>query len=158
MFALMRVRHGWAVVNQGPELAADDFERALQVDRDNPDALIGRAYAKALSGDVASALQDAARAEKRFGDHDPRQLSNVACVYAQAAGRVLAQLDNPDRRKRADEYCQRAVTLIRQALDVFPEAQRAQVFALVHADRAFDPIRTLPPFAELVGQYAGSKP
>lgn len=154
LFAMMSVRSGLAAVNEAARLARDDFDRALQFDAANPEALSGRAYASVLSDNIESAVQDALRTETLVKDTDQRQLHNVACVYAQAAARIAAQLDKPDRVQQADSYTAKAVRLLDQVIASFPEPLRPAVFRQLQSDRGLDPIRTSSQFTQLCQKYA----
>jgi hypothetical protein len=89
----------------------------------------------------------------------PRLLWNAARIYAQAAGKLGADVAKRDRRavERRFQYEQRAVQLLRQALDdVKPASERAAFWRdYIEADKAaLNPIRPSAAFAQLAAEYA----
>jgi tetratricopeptide (TPR) repeat protein len=148
---------GWVyLARQAPQPALDDFDAALRLDPDNGDARGGRGAALVHLGRLGEAVADAEKAV-RSGPATPRTLWNAARVYAQAVGRLDAGAGPAGRTSlelRA-RYQDRAVQLLRQALDATPAAQRGPFWRdNVHNDDALNPVRPSTAFARLAAEYA----
>jgi serine/threonine protein kinase/Tfp pilus assembly protein PilF len=143
---------GWArlKLNAVPEALAD-FQAALDLDRGNTDALLGRGQAEARLGRFAAASASAEEALR--GDRpDPPLLVKAAGVYAQAVGRLRAE---PGASATVYHYQGRAVSLLRAALDQVPTARRKAFWtAHVSADGDLGPIRDSTGLLELARNYA----
>ena len=155
-----RARRGWSLLNESSRLALGDFEAALKLAPADPDLHAGRGYARVLLGDTPGAVADAEEALRlQPPDAELRArlalAHNAACIYAQAAARVSHSADDRERQDLTLRYKDRAVALIRQALDLLPPAARPAYFKQVAADPALDPIRSYPPFAALGGEAGG---
>ncbi|MBM83569.1 MAG: hypothetical protein CMJ78_23665 [Planctomycetaceae bacterium] len=57
-------RRGWAYMLDAAKLAKEDFEDAVKINPENPDAYNGRGYAKVMLGDFQGAINDANEAVK----------------------------------------------------------------------------------------------
>jgi tetratricopeptide (TPR) repeat protein len=142
---------GWARLKLGdvPEALAD-FRAALDLDQGNTDALVGRGQAELRLGQLAAAAQSAEKA-LRQGRPGPPLLVKVAGVYAQAVARLRSQ---PGSAATASRYQERAVDLLRAALDQVPAVQRKAFWtAHVSADADLGPIRDATGLLELARNY-----
>ena len=107
-------------------------------------------------GQYREAVADAETA-LRLGPQSPRLLWNAARIYAQAAGKLDAAAAKRDRLAVAlrSQYEQRAVQLLRQALDKAAPKQAAFWRDYIGADKAaLSPIRSSPAFAQLAAEYS----
>jgi tetratricopeptide (TPR) repeat protein len=120
-------------VVDAPKLALRDFELAIELDSGNGDAYNGRGVVRVGTGRYAEAARDAAEAV-RLGPPSPRLLYNAARVFAQCPG--------------ADR--ERAAELIRQALGMLPDGERAAFWAThVKKDAAMAAVRRRPWFVQI---------
>jgi tetratricopeptide (TPR) repeat protein/tRNA A-37 threonylcarbamoyl transferase component Bud32 len=148
---------GWAyLVAEAPALALRDFEEVIRRDPKRGDAYGGRGYARAALGQARAAAADAETA-LRLGPASPRLLYNAARVYARAAPGLAAEAR--DRRSAAaiqDSSEERAVQLLRQALEAQPPAEGARFWrAYVQNDAALRPLRAAAEFRQLAARYGG---
>jgi tetratricopeptide (TPR) repeat protein len=136
--------------------ALGDFQTALRLDPDSADAALGCAYVRVKLGDLARGVTDAERALKGRPTA-PRLWYGAARVYAQAAAQVKEEPGTEASQARLrSEYQQRAVELLRRALDRVPVAGRAQYWRdNVRRDAALYPIRNTVGFGRLAARYAG---
>jgi tetratricopeptide (TPR) repeat protein/tRNA A-37 threonylcarbamoyl transferase component Bud32 len=130
------------IFSDAPRLALHDFDEALRIDSSNGEAHSGRGQALVLLGDSQGAI---AEAEESLRSDPPtaRRAYNAARVYAQAA--VAASGDITEKGRLAivqvDRFQQRAVALVKLALERTPAERRA---AFWKDDVAADPaLRTL---------------
>ncbi len=123
-----------------PALA--DFEEALRLAPGHVDALLGRAHARVKLGDPSRAVADADRT-LRGQPREPRLWHGAARVYAQAAGQVKAESGQEQfQAQLRTRYLQRAVVLLRTALELVPAGQRPAYWQeQVLKDTALYPIR-----------------
>ena len=149
-----RARRGWGFLNESSKLALRDFEAAIKLDPANGDLYGGRGYARVLLGDTRGAVADAEESLRLLPPAaDLRahvsSAHNAACIYAQAAAKAAFLADPDERQALTRRYQDRAVALIRQALDRLPAPARAPFLKQASADPALDPIRSYRPFEEL---------
>jgi serine/threonine protein kinase/Tfp pilus assembly protein PilF len=159
--ASTHARRGWAFLNEATQLAFNDFEAAIKNEPRNSDLYNGRGCALVLLGRHREGVRDAEEAlrlgpasaakEKRFS-----LTYNAACVYAQAAGKLMAS-EESDRAQLVERYTVRAVDLLRQALANVPAAARTAQVRQVVADPAFIPIRHSALFVDLTSEAAPKK-
>jgi tetratricopeptide (TPR) repeat protein len=126
--------------------ALHDFEEALRIDPANGDAYNGRGFVRARLGQYRGAVADADRALECAPENvrNPRLLCNAARVFAQAAGRIDAERGRSARPvlEERSVYQDRAVRLLRQALELQPAGERRAFWRkIIIPDRALDPIR-----------------
>lgn len=147
--ATARLHRGWAYVSlESPTLALSDFEAVLRLDSGNADALNGRGYAQVRLGNHRAAVQDAEESLRLGPKQDARLRYNAARVFAQAALRV--ELEGTLARPTRLRYQERALVLLREAIEAVPAEQRAVFWwRTVHPDAALNPIRRSSAFAEL---------
>jgi tetratricopeptide (TPR) repeat protein len=135
------------------KLALGDFEDALQLDRKNADAYLGRAHVQIRLGDVRKAAADA---EKVVEDQpkEPRLWLGAARIYAQAAAHLQAQ---PGQLMLWSNYRKRAEQLLRKALGLVP-AQDLPAFwrEKVMKDKVLYPIASR--LDDLVARFGGVHP
>ena len=83
----IQTHRGWAYFfAEAPGLALRDFEEAVRLDPENVDARVGRGLARVALGQTGAAVADAEEA-LRAPRRRPRCSHNIACIFAQAAGR-----------------------------------------------------------------------
>jgi tetratricopeptide (TPR) repeat protein len=107
---------GWAYLEQQaarPALA--DFDAALKLQADNLDALSGRGLARALLGQTTAAIDDAEKALHK-GPATARVYFRCAAVYARCLRSAA--------HGQAYRYQERALDLLRNALEMLPPAER----------------------------------
>jgi tetratricopeptide (TPR) repeat protein len=156
---MTRARRGWSYLNEATKLALRDFEEAIKLDPKNGDLYNGRGYARVLMGDYAGGVTDS---EEALRLSDPKadlrtrlaMSYNAACIFAQAAGKAALAPGDSQRQALARRYQDRALDLIREAAEFLAPDARTPYLKQVAGDPAFDPIRTYPPFVQLMG---GSK-
>jgi serine/threonine protein kinase/Flp pilus assembly protein TadD len=141
------LHRGWAYYFcEAWRLAVDDFDEAIRLRPDDGDAYSGRAYARVKLGQYRAGVRDAGEA-LRLGSATPEVLGfNVACVFAQAAGKVRADPKAADRDALEADYRGQAVANIRKALDRRATAEERWLFwrDQMLPDEALDPIRDGP--------------
>jgi tetratricopeptide (TPR) repeat protein len=138
---------GWAyLVNSAPRPALRDFQAAYALEPSS-EALSGRGTARVELGEVADGVADA-EAALRKGPASARLAYNVARVLARAAVRG----DDRQARTRAD----RAVAILRKAMEALPETERSGFWRdTVRRDAVFRPLTRHAGFARLERQFAG---
>jgi tetratricopeptide (TPR) repeat protein len=130
-------------------LALADFEAALKLAPGDGEALCGRALARVLQGQVREALADAEAALKQPRP-TPTLLFDAACVYARAA-----QRDGSLNPRDVPRYQERAVALLRAALEAVPSTDRAAFWRRrVQAEPALLALRQTSSMRLLVQTYA----
>ena len=150
------VGRGWSyVLLEAPTLALRDFETAIRLDPKDGDAYNGRGYALARSGRPEEAVRDAEQA-LRLGPRQARTLYNAARIFARTSGNEGRAADADARasvlRLRRQD---RAVGLLRDAMEALPEDQRSSFWdENVLRDAALDSVRARPDFARLAQAYA----
>jgi tetratricopeptide (TPR) repeat protein len=106
------------LANEGTPLALKDFDKAIERDPLNAEAYAGRGLIHARRGKLDDAHADAELALQHGGVNPPaRLLWNIAHVYAQIAPRM--------KGKQRDDYENRAVAMLDQALKQVPSAERS---------------------------------
>ncbi|MBY0523850.1 MAG: protein kinase [Gemmataceae bacterium] len=152
-----RAARGWAYhVLDAPRLALTDFERVIRLVPDSADALNGRGFARARLGQYRAGVQDAEAAVRLGVRPDSRSSYHSARIFAQAV--LQAELDpalqNPQGRETRLQYQDRAVNLLRQALNALPAPHRAAFWwGTVQADPALAPVRRHAGYRELAETY-----
>jgi tetratricopeptide (TPR) repeat protein len=132
---------GWAYLRlDAPKLALPDFEAALRADAGSAEALCGRGRCRVLLGKTEDGVADAEAALARARQPTARLLYNAAAVHAQA---TLALENATGSAGTAQIRSQeRAVELLRRALEKIPERQRADFWREnVQKDKAFQSLR-----------------
>jgi eukaryotic-like serine/threonine-protein kinase len=154
--AIVRARRGWAYLLPSPELASVDFDAAVRLDPNSADAYNGRGFARVALGDYRGAVRDAEQAV-RLHAH-PGELSNAACIYAQAVAKVERdpQADRPEQL--SGQYRDAALRLLRQAILAMPAAGQKAFARQALADPAFDPIRGSLEFTRLQDEWSSEEP
>jgi tetratricopeptide (TPR) repeat protein len=149
----MRAKRGWTLLLDGRDLALQDFDRAIALNPANADAHAGRGYALVLFGRRREGVEAAERA-LRGAPGESDIIYNAACVYAQAAGRAPADGHARDDGPPADRSADRALELIRAALERKPLGARAAFWRdVVARDPALDPIRQRGGYARLETEF-----
>jgi hypothetical protein len=107
-----------------------------------------------MLGQYREAVADAEEALRRQ-PATPEMTHNLACIYAQAAGRVEADTAEKDRTTLAERYRSAAVKAIRRTLAMVRPQDRAAFWRdRILPDSALDPIRDSPEFRELLREQA----
>jgi tetratricopeptide (TPR) repeat protein/tRNA A-37 threonylcarbamoyl transferase component Bud32 len=150
---------GWAYFfTDAWQLALADFEEALRGVPGHVEALVGRGLARVMLGRYREAVADA---EEALGRRPvaPEMLHNVACIFAQAAGKVRADPAAANATALAARYGERAVDALRRALELLRPEQRLPFWrATVFPDPALDPIRQTRGFKQLAARYPPAAP
>jgi tetratricopeptide (TPR) repeat protein len=124
---------GWAYLKlDAARPALSDFEAALKKNPTQSDALCGRGLARVRISEVRGAVADA-EAALEHGSRTATRLLQAACIYARAVG----LLDVPGNRWAAYRHQERALELLREALERVPAAQRGD-FWREHIEREPD--------------------
>jgi tetratricopeptide (TPR) repeat protein len=141
---------GWAhFFSDAWKLALRDFARAIELDPEASDAYTGRGLARVMLGDYREGVADAGEALRR-NPGTPEMTHNLACIFAQAAGRARADSRADDRESLAAGYGSRAFEAIRQTLTMLkPEERSAFWQERILPDDALTPIRNDPRFKQL---------
>jgi tetratricopeptide (TPR) repeat protein len=150
---------GWTyLATDAPLLARSDFADAIRLQPKNGDAHNGHGYARVRLGQYREAVVDAEMA-LRLGPQDPRLLWNAARIYAQAVGKLDADVVQWDRKavELRSQYERRAVQLLRGALDLkkTPSERAAFWRDCIGPDTVgLGPIRRGAAFAQLAAEYS----
>ena len=149
----IQTHRGWAYFfAEAPRLALRDFEEGVRLNPANVDAYVGRGLAHVALGHLHDAIADAEEALRRE-PATAEMLHNIACVFAQAAGRWESDPGGPPQDDPTASYRRRAVEAIRQALARLPDAERPAFWReKILPDRYLDPIRRSPEFLEFEGR------
>jgi eukaryotic-like serine/threonine-protein kinase len=150
LLADTQAHRGWAYFFADAfKPALRDFDEAIRLDGDNRDAYVGRGLARVMLGRYRDAVADAEEALRRRPD-TPEMMHNLACVFAQAAGRAESDTTEPARAALAADYRGRALKAVRDALALVPAEARFRFWRdKVLSDAALDPIRTTAEFRRL---------
>jgi tetratricopeptide (TPR) repeat protein len=133
-----------------PALA--DFEEALRRDPRHAEARVGRGLCRALLGQYREAAADAEVVWQQ-PTKNSEMAYNLSCVFAQVAGRALADRSAPDGPALAARCRARAVEVLRTALSLKPPEQRLPFWkSVVLTDTALDPVRGSAEFKQLAAQ------
>ncbi|HEX8202556.1 MAG TPA: tetratricopeptide repeat protein, partial [Isosphaeraceae bacterium] len=145
---------GWSYLLLGaPAPALADFDAALASRPDDLDARTGRAFARVRLGHYRDAVADAEEVARR-GPRSPEMWYNLACVHALAVARVEAAASAPDREALARRGRDRAVELIRSALEALPAARRAAFWTgTIRGDADLESLRGDPGFQRIEHDY-----
>jgi len=126
-----------------PRLALGDFDDALRLDGSSAEAHGGRGLALARLGDHRAAVA-AAEESLRHDPAAPRRASNAARIYAQAAIAAAAEVTATGQTAvlLVDRYQDRAVSLVKVALERTPAEHRAKFWqSQISADPALQPLQ-----------------
>jgi tetratricopeptide (TPR) repeat protein len=151
-----RLQRAWAYLlleAAGPALA--DFEAVLKVRPRHADALAGRAESLVRLGRARPAVE-AAEVALKAGGAGLRATYSAARVYARAAAEVESSARSSDRRTRETvyQYQERAVELLRRAVDGLPAAERAAFWKeTVQPDPAWAGLRRSSNLLRLASTY-----
>jgi tetratricopeptide (TPR) repeat protein len=136
--------------------AESDFSAAIRLKPENPEAYLGRGYARVKLGRSEEAVADAEEAIRRSKEKNTDLLHRAARIYAQAIGNFDTSVGQHDRSvvgTRA-RYQDRAVDLIRQALDSLPRQEQATFWwESIASDPALRPIRQSTRYEHLAERY-----
>ncbi|HJZ93231.1 MAG TPA: tetratricopeptide repeat protein [Gemmataceae bacterium] len=122
------------------KLALRDFTKAIDLKPEAGDAYTGRGLTRVMLGDVPGAVADAEAALSRHPT-TPEMMHNVACIFAQAAGRADAG-PGSNHSELAEGYLRRAVELVRRTLEMLRAEDRPSFWRdKILTDPALTPIR-----------------
>jgi tetratricopeptide (TPR) repeat protein/tRNA A-37 threonylcarbamoyl transferase component Bud32 len=140
---------GWAhFFADAWKLALRDFEQSIRLDPEQGDAYTGRGLALVMVGRYREAVADAEEALRRRPD-TPEMMHNVACIFAQAAGRADAD---------AEHYRRLALEAIRKTLAMLrPDERRAFWEEKILPDAALTPIRATDGFKQIAAEYSSHR-
>lgn len=99
---------------------------------------------------------DDAEKAARLEPPTPSAKINLACVFAQAAGKVSADARQQDREALKRGWQDRALELIRRALDQLPAQERLPFWREVAQDPDLDSLRESAGFKQLEEQFSAS--
>ena len=141
-----RIQRGWAYfLSDAPRLALEDFNTVIDEYPDHAEAYGCRGFALASTGRPRDAVLDAENSLRFADPTDTRSLYNAARIYARSATSLLASSGPkrpPDAIALAENYRNRALSLIERALDQMP-SDRRQTFNrdVIQTDPALAGIR-----------------
>jgi serine/threonine protein kinase/tetratricopeptide (TPR) repeat protein len=152
--AFIRGRRGWAFLVRYPQLAAEDFDKALAADPKAADLYNGRGFARVLSGKVDEGLKDAETAVALAEPHPPMPKAGVYINAAGAFAQAIPWTRFRSNQKNVDSIVQkqteRSLRLLQDARALVSGADRALVLQDIRDDPAFDPLRDLAEFKKIV--------
>src|SRR5206468_3343774 len=137
-------------------LALRDFQQVIDLEPENADAYNGRGSAQVKLGHHREAVADAGIAVQK-APRDGRTLYKAARVFAQAALAVDTDPGqaNARRQELRTRYQDRAMTLLRAALEATPIGERWPFWRdLVRTDPALNPLRQRSDFQQLATRYS----
>ena len=147
---------GWAYLQlEAPRLALADFETALRLQEGHPEALCGRALARARLGDLRGAVADAETVRHQSAP-TKELLLNAARIYGRAAG-ALETGSSPAARSAREvaRYRERGIELLRMVLEKVPAEERpAFLRDNIRKDPELVPLRRSSAMVELNRRYA----
>jgi hypothetical protein len=138
--------------------ARDDFDAALRLNPKDGDALAGRGMVLVLRGRPADVAGATAAAERSLRSGSPTSRRLMACVhiYTRAAGLLEAAPRRPADDPPAARYRLRALGLLRQALELVPEKERATFWReRVLGDPVLKPLQRTSAWFQLDSTYGG---
>jgi serine/threonine protein kinase/tetratricopeptide (TPR) repeat protein len=140
------LHRGWAYFfADALQPAAKDFSKARELNSAEPDPCIGLGLCEAYRNDYPGALTHA-RAAEQLSIRSPEMMHNLACIYS-----LASRSGTHDQV----EYGQKAVALLRQALEHVPSSNRDAFWKKkMLPDRALDPIRHSKEFKALEKEMA----
>jgi tetratricopeptide (TPR) repeat protein len=149
----LRLQRGQAYLAcQAYPLALRDFDEVVRRQPDNGAAYLGRGLVRLQQAPLGEAVADAEEAVRR-APAARHVVYGAACLLAQAggqAGRGTAPGHGGEARRR---YQERALQLLRQALLLVPEGERAAFWRdTVRADPSLQPLRGDAAYARLERQ------
>ncbi len=148
------------LVNGAKEMAQADFETALKLAPQHPDALVGRGLVRVmLTGDHRGGVADA-EAGLQLRPESSLLRYNAARVLAQAAAAAAA---DPRLGAKAGEmrrnYEGQAVRQLREALDRVPPPEQARFWKdKVQRDLILVPLQSSPEFVKLAEKFSAPGP
>jgi eukaryotic-like serine/threonine-protein kinase len=149
---VLHARRGWAYLISGaPQLSLRDFEEAIRLDPSSGDAYSGRGSALVALGRYVEAVSDAEES-LRHDESEARMHYSAARILAQAAelARQEPRTRTPSDLTKVQIYQDRALTLLGQAVERTPPAERAAFWQkVVHSDRVFTAIRRHPAYTRI---------
>jgi serine/threonine protein kinase/tetratricopeptide (TPR) repeat protein len=153
----MRTRRGWTYLLSSQKLAENEFREAIRLNPENADAHSGLGYTRVLAGRYEEAIGDAEKAVA-LGPRAPELLYNAGCILAKAVELAGADARYADRSERASRHAERALDLIREALERLPPPRRTSFWEeTVANDPALKAIRASAGFAELDARYTDQR-
>jgi tetratricopeptide (TPR) repeat protein len=153
--AVLSQRGQFYLVVRAYTLASRDFDRAIALSPDRAALYQGRGFARVKLGQREEGLKDAEVALRR-GPRSARALYHAARTVAQAADSINTDrlpANSPLYRQRRS-YEDRAISLLRESLDVLPGAERSPFWHnTVRKDAELAPLRQIPAYLVLERRY-----
>ena len=161
--AIPLTKRAWLFLENGADFAIRDFETAKELSPDNPDTLIGLAYAYARNGQWEAAIREvqtaAPLAQAQAEDVGPPAFAlfhNSASVYASCIPAVAndERFTGEEKATIAAKLSLAAVGQLQEAFTVAePDPNVRQVMLNVaESDAALKPIRSFPAYQKFVEQ------
>jgi tetratricopeptide (TPR) repeat protein len=153
---------GWVYFVIGAlEQAHSDFEQAIKLDPKFGDAYAGRGHVRVRRGEIAAAVSDAEEA-LQHGRLTPRAAWSSARIYAHAFVVLDSRRPYPslDARNAQAQYLERVVQLLRQAVLLAPESNRASFWSenvapeYLQRGGGFIALGRRPEFMKLAREYS----
>lgn len=160
-------KRAWAFLEHGIDLAIRDFEAAKELSPENPDTMIGLAFAYARKGQWQEAIRELETARplalaqaKEAGPQAFALFHNSATVYAGCVKAVTAdtRLQDEARNQLVVKLSTAAVNQLREAFAIAkadPNVLRAMLTAM-QQDDALTPIRSSTAYREFIDQLSNA--
>jgi tetratricopeptide (TPR) repeat protein len=148
---------GWCyVMLKVLPLALRDFEQTIRLDPENSDGYAGRGYVLAKNGRIREAVRDAERV-LQLGLNEPRTFYNAARIFALASAGT--DEDGSSERIKQRRWQERAVGLLREAMEALPKTQRSDFWhRSLEPDAALNAVRATSAFRSLAASCSASSP
>ena len=163
--AVPLTKRAWAFLENGAELAIRDFETARELSPENPDTMIGLAYAYARKGlweeavrELKTSLPLAQAQAKEVGPQAFALFHNSATVYASCVTAV-ANDERINEEAKSTLTTKLSDAAVGQLVEAFTVAKtdstmlRAMLTAMQNDD-ALKPIRSSPAYQKFVEQLS----
>jgi serine/threonine protein kinase/Tfp pilus assembly protein PilF len=163
--AVPLTKRAWAFLENGADLAIRDFETAKELSPDNPDTLIGLAYAYGRKGqwekairEVQTAIPLAQAQAEEVGPPAFALFHNSASVYASCIPAV-ANDERFTREEKATIAAKLSLAAVGQLQEAFTVAEpdpnvRQVMLNVMKSDDALKPIRSFPAYQKLAEQLS----
>jgi len=159
--AVPLTKRAWIILEKGVDLAVRDFQTAKELSPNNPDTLIGLAYAYAVKGQWEAAIREVQiavpLAQDQAEDVGPLAFAlfhNSASVYASCIPAV-ANDERFTREEKAAIAAKLSLAAVGQLEEAFTVAEpdpniRQVMLNVMKTDDALKPIRSFPAYQKFV--------